>query len=57
MKDIGTLKNQMQLAYPDDSTIGENTWSSKNIVDMLCPPLEESGNPVVCYPLRDTRWG
>lgn len=51
MKDIGTLKNQMQLAYPDDSTIGENTWSSKNIVDMLCPPLEESGNPVVCYPV------
>lgn len=51
MKDIGTLKNQMQLAYPDDSTIGENPWSSKNIVDMLCPPLEESGNPVVCYPV------
>lgn len=51
IKDIGTLKNQMQLAYPDDSTIGENTWSSKNIVDMLCPPLEESGNPVVCYPV------
>lgn len=51
MKDIGTLKNQMQLAYPDDSTIGENTWSSKNIVDMFCPPLEESGNPVVCYPV------
>lgn len=51
MKDIGTLKNQMQHAYPDDSTIGENPWSSKNIVDMLCPPLEESGNPVVCYPV------
>lgn len=51
MKDIGTLKNQMQRAYPDDSTIGENTWSSKNIVDMLCPPLQESGNPVVCYPV------
>ena len=26
-------------------------WSSKHIVDMLCPPLEESGNPVVCYPV------
>jgi hypothetical protein len=51
IKDIGTLKNQMQRAYPDDSTIGENPWSSKNIVDMLCPPLEESGNPVVCYPV------
>lgn len=51
MKDIGTLKNQMQRAYPDDSTIGENTWSSKNIVDMLCPEIKESGNPVVCYPV------
>lgn len=51
MKDIGTLKNQMQRAYPDDSTIGENPWSSKHIIDMLCPPLEESGNPVVCYPV------
>lgn len=51
MKDIGTLKNQMQRAYPDDSTIGENPWSSRHIVDMLCPPLEESGNPVVCYPV------
>lgn len=49
--DVGTLKNQMQRAYPDNSTIGENPWSSKNIVDMLCPPLEESGNPVVCYPV------
>lgn len=51
MKDIGTLKNQMQRAYPDYSTIGENPWSSKHIIDMLCPPLEESGNPVVCYPV------
>lgn len=51
MKDTGTLKNQMQRAYPDDSTIGENPWSSKNIVDMLCPEIKESGNPVLCYPV------
>lgn len=51
MKDIGTLKNQMQRAYPDDSTIGEKPWSSKNIVDMLCPEIKESGNPVLCYPV------
>lgn len=51
IKDIGTLKNQMQRAYPDDSTIGENPWSSKNIVDMLCPEIKESGNPVLCYPV------
>lgn len=38
-------------AQVDDSAIGENPWSSKHIIDMLCPPLEESGNPVVCYPV------
>lgn len=35
----------------DDTAVGANAWSSKYIVDMLCPPLEESGNPVVCYPV------
>ena len=49
--DVGTLKNQMQRAYPDDSTIGENPWSSKHIIDMLCPEIKESGNPVLCYPV------
>ena len=36
----------------DDAAISTtNPWSSKHIIDMLCPPLEESGNPVVCYPV------
>lgn len=35
----------------DDTAVGANAWSSKHIVDMLCPPLQESGNPVVCYPV------
>ena len=36
----------------DDTAITTtNPWSSKHIIDMLCPPLEESGNPVVCYPV------
>lgn len=36
----------------DDAAVSEDApWSSKHIVDMLCPPLEESGNPVVCYPV------
>ena len=35
----------------DDTTVGADAWSSKHIVDMLCPPLEESGNPVQCYPV------
>ena len=36
----------------DDTTVTDSApWSSKHIIDMLCPPLEESGNPVVCYPV------
>ena len=37
----------------DDTTVGPDAWSSKHIVDMLCPPLEETGNPVVFYPVAD----
>lgn len=36
----------------DDTTVTDSSpWSSKHIVDMLCPPLEETGNPVQCYPV------
>lgn len=37
----------------DDTAVGPDAWSSKHIVDMLCPPLEETGNPVVFYPVAD----
>lgn len=38
----------------DDAAVSEDApWSSKHIIDMLCPPLEESGNPVVCYPVAE----
>lgn len=38
----------------DDTTVTESApWSSKHIIDTLCPPLEETGNPVVCYPVAD----
>lgn len=38
-------------AVIDDTTVGTDAWSSKHIVDMLCPPLEETGNPVQFYPV------
>ena len=47
--EIDALKKSK--AEIDDTAIDGDTWSSKHIVDMLCPPLEESGNPVVCYPV------
>lgn len=40
-------------AVIDDTTVGTDAWSSKHIVDMLCPTLEETGNPVVCYPVEN----
>lgn len=40
-------------AVIDDAAVGTDAWSSKHIVDMLCPPLEETGNPVVCYPVEN----
>lgn len=46
VKELKTEKAEI-----DDTTVGADAWSSKHIVDMLCPPLEESGNPVVCYPV------
>lgn len=36
----------------DDTAITTTSpWSSKQIVDTLCPPIEETRNPVVCYPV------
>lgn len=45
-------KDGLDAPQIDDTTISDAApWSSQHIVDMLCPPLEESGNPVVCYPV------
>lgn len=42
-------KNAPQI---DDITVTDSApWSSKHIIDTLCPPLDETGNPVVCYPV------
>lgn len=38
----------------DDTTVTDSApWSSKHIVDMLCPPISETGNPVQCYPVEN----
>lgn len=38
-------------AVIDDAAVGTDAWSSKHIIDTICPPLDETGNPVVCYPV------
>lgn len=44
-------------AVIDDTTVGTDAWSAKHIVDMLCPPISETGNPVVCYPVVGSKLG
>ena len=40
-------------AIIDDTVIADSkTWSSKGIVDVLCPPIQATGNPVVCHPVE-----
>ena len=37
----------------DDAVNTTEAWSSKKIVDTLCPPFSVSGNPVTCHPVED----
>lgn len=46
------LKNEANHATIDDSKVGGDAWSSKNIADKLCPAFTESGNLVTCMPLE-----
>lgn len=60
--DVGAAKDsaieEINAAIPDipalaldDSQIDGKGWSSRHIVDMLCPAIEEAGNPIQCYPV------
>ena len=41
------------VAIDDSKCDLVTTWSSKYIVDMLCAPIEETGNSVQCYPVTN----
>lgn len=43
----------IEAVSPDDESVGARPWSSKQIIDTLCPPLEVAGNPVQCYPVAN----
>ena len=50
--DVLNGKDGKDAPQIDDTAITESApWSSKHIVDMLCPPLEETGNPAQFYPV------
>ena len=36
----------------DNAVNATEAWSSKKIVDTLCPPFSVSGNPVTCHPVE-----
>lgn len=49
--DAAAVGAAIEAITPDDAAVDGKPWTSKHIVDMLCPPLEASGNPVQCYPV------
>ena len=49
--DAAATGQAIEAVSPDDESVGAKPWSSKQIIDTLCPPLEVAGNPVVCYPV------
>ena len=51
--DAAAVGEAIEAISPDDESVGSKPWTSKHIVDMLCPPLEATGNPVTCYPVAN----
>lgn len=48
----GLATIEKSKAEIDDTAVTDTVaWSSKQIIDTLCPSPEESGNPVVCHPI------
>lgn len=48
---LNAVNTNIANITPDDTAVDGKPWTSKHIVDMLCPPLKVSGNPVQCYPV------
>ena len=48
---LNAVNTNIANITPDDTSVDGKPWTSKHIVDMLCPPLKVSGNPVQCYPV------
>ena len=50
---VTQLKEDVAAITPDDTTVDGKPWTSKKIVDSLCMSFEESGNPVLVYPVEN----
>ena len=51
-QELSAVNTKIANITPDDTAVDGKPWTSKHIVDMLCPPLKVSGNPVQCYPVE-----
>ena len=51
--DVTRLKEDITAITPDDTSVDGKPWTSKKIVDTICQPFEETGNPVQCYPVEN----
>ena len=49
--DAAAVGEAIEAISPDDAAVDGKPWTSKQIIDALCPPLEASGNPVTCTPV------
>lgn len=45
-------ESRIDAATPDDSSVDGKPWTSRKIVDTLCPPFEVSGSIVQCHPVE-----
>ncbi|MDD6936810.1 MAG: hypothetical protein PUI99_07790, partial [Clostridiales bacterium] len=50
---LNELNEDITEITPDDTAVDGKPWTSKKIVDSICQPFEESGNPVQCYPVEN----
>ena len=50
--EVDQIKDDVAAITPDDTTVDGKPWTSKKIVDSLCQPIEERGNPVQVYPVE-----
>ena len=51
--DAAAAGEAIEAISPEDESVGARPWSSKQIIDTLCPPLEATGNPVTCHPVAN----
>lgn len=47
------IQDAITAITSDDTAVNGQPWTSRKIVDSLCQPFEESGNPVQCYPVEN----